>query len=192
MQMIKKTLTALALATAISTSAFAAGLPTATSDIDIIDEGYVGDYELDSYMPDFVAAGFKEVAFKSYGDAVEGLKKDLLCPDYEARSGKKTDCNALIEVGQVSITGGFFDLVTISHLEGDCSENGCRADVWRMMAGTWVRMLTFTNSGGIALKTDPETKRTLLVAVGLVDQEKAAVQAWLWDGNEFKLKEEGQ
>lgn len=168
---------ALALTTVLALPA------SAMSEMDIIDEGYYGDHELDTLMPEVVKFGYNEIQFKSYGDAVEGAKRDLICPDYEARTGKKADCNSLVEIAALPLTGGTNDLIAISHLDGDCSENGCKAFVFKNMAGgVWVKLLAFTNTGGMAYKRTPEG--TLFTSVGLADQ-KAVLRTWIYKDNGF-------
>lgn len=174
---IRKIIAALAMTTALALPA------EAMSEMDIIDEGYYGDHELDTLMPEILKFGYQEIHFKSYGDAVEGAKNDLICPDYEARTGKKADCNSLIEIAAMPLTGGTNDIIAISHLEGDCSEHGCKAFVYKNMAGgIWVKMLSFTNTGGMAYKHTPQGM--LFTSVGL-EGEKAAVKTWIYKDNGF-------
>lgn len=173
---IRSIIAALTITTALA-------LPVFASDIDVIDADYYGDYELDTLMPEVIKFGFTEIQFKSYGDAVDGAKKDLICPDYTARTGKETDCNALVEIAALPLTGGTNDLIAISHLDGDCSENGCKAFYYKNMAGgQWVKLLTFINSGGVAYKRT--SNGTLLTAVGLADQ-KANLRTWIYKENGF-------
>jgi len=139
-----------------------------------------GEVEVQSDIELFLKAGFTAPEFRSYGDTVDGAKRDLIFPDYEARTGKKADYG-LVEIAAANLTGGNFnDMIVMSHLPGDCGHDGCLVQIWSMVSGKWFKRLEFTATG-VAWK--PGQNGTLTLAA--VGDNTVPSYLFLWDGSTF-------
>lgn len=137
--------------------------------------------EVESDIKMFVEAGFNTPLWKSYGSVVDGVKEDLIVPDYENRMGTKPGFG-FIEVAIANLTGGRFnDMIVMSHLPGDCGVEGCLVQIWSMMANTWFKRLEFTATG-VAWKKRKDGTMTL-AAVGDMDTPSYLFE---WDGTGFQ------
>lgn len=141
--------------------------------------------EMASDIEFFASAGYMVPDFNVYYNLRNDVARDVVIPDYVARTGKVPPDEVRVEVAGVYLTGGDFnDLVIYSFMPGDCGD-GCLAQVYRTTDGLkWKKVLEFT-SLAFAYKSPSDDKPGEVVAVGNSD---IASHIYQWNGIAFVEK----
>lgn len=146
-------------------------------------ETYVAeeDYEVLTDMPLFVSRGFSEVDWDVHSRLVGEIARDVVVPDYVARTGNSAPDIVNIEVASAMITKGpFNDLLVVSRLPGDCDETGCLFQIYVLKDERWEKALEF-KATGMAYKYGPGDTTT----VAAVGDEVVPSRTIFWDGERF-------
>lgn len=140
------------------------------------------DFEILSDMGIFLDRGFTEADWNTHSDIVDEAARDLIFPDYEARTGRKAPEQASIDIATAMITkSGLNDLLVMSRLPGDCGNDGCLVQIWSMVGDKWEKRTEFSATG-VAWKDGPEPGTTIVAAVG---DEHTPSKMYIWNGTAF-------
>jgi hypothetical protein len=141
--------------------------------------------EMSSDIEFFSDAGYKVPDFNVYYNLRGDIAKEVVIPDFVARTGQIPPDDTRLEVAAAYLTGGDFnDLVVYSFMPGDCGD-GCLAQVYRTTDGLkWKKVLEFT-SLAFAYKSPEGQKPGEVVAVGNEDIQSHVYQ---WNGITFAEK----
>jgi hypothetical protein len=103
------------------------------------------DPEIMSDIGIFRARGFEEPDWQTHTDQVDEVLKNVVLPDWRARTGEARDPELpSIDIAAASILGGDFnDLLVMSRLPGDCSEVGCLFQIYSLVNEVWVKRFEF-------------------------------------------------
>jgi hypothetical protein len=141
--------------------------------------------EMSSDIEFFAGAGYKVPDFNVYYNLRGDIAREVVIPDFVARTKQVPPEDTRLEVAAAYLTGGDFnDLVVYSFLPGDCG-TGCLAQVYRTTDGLkWKKVLEF-KSLAFAYKSPDGTKPGEVVAVGNEDLPSRVYQ---WNGVTFVEK----
>ncbi|MBY3433319.1 hypothetical protein HFN89_03955 [Rhizobium laguerreae] len=141
--------------------------------------------EMSSDIGFFADAGYKVPDFNVYYNLRGDIAKEVVVPDFVARTKQIPPEDTRLEVAAAYVTGGDFnDLVVYSFMPGDCGD-GCLAQVYRTTDGLkWKKVLEFT-SLALAYKSPDGTKPGEVVAVG---NEDIPSHIYEWNGIAFVEK----
>lgn len=142
----------------------------------------INDLEIMSQTDLFIDRGYQRLEFISHGKLVDQVLKELVDPDYEQRTGRKNPNDYGIDIAQAYITKrGFYDIVVLSRLPGDCGTKGCLFQVYSLIGNEWYKQLEFQAMDFVY--KDGKVDGTTLVAS--VAEEDGVSKIFYWDEEKF-------
>lgn len=147
------------------------------------DQGGNDGDEVSTDLGFFLDIGYRAPDYDVYYDLRMDAARDVIIPDYVARTGKLPPDEVLVEIAPVFLTGGDYnDMLVYSHLPGDCGPGGCLAQIYRTDDGrNWRKVLEFT-SLAFAYKQADGDSPSEVVAVG---NESFPNVIYEWNGTSF-------
>ena len=185
---MRKALVSIALAACLAAPAAAQDAEGPGSVFEVPDP-HGGNHEVEGHMDVitdmdlFVRRGFVPADWKTHEAFVAQVAVEVVVPDYVERTGRSPE-SVSIDVASLPFrrkARGLDDMVTMSRLPGDCTEDGCLVQFWSLEGEEWTKVLQF-HATGVAWKAGDKAGTAWLAAVG---DSVAPSRVYFWDGERF-------